>query len=206
MRHLCNLLLSLFVPISVMCSALTSRAVDAQTLSPIITPARIQVDEIVAIGATHALPPLLVRNPGSSSMRVQMSTELAGTEGVRDSRSWISFSPEQFSIQPGAAQVVRVMIHVPRAADPQSHTFLLRAGPALALQSEGVAVGVGAFVATTLTFSVGPGDLNRSNRILPHAIMAAGLAIATGMGSYYSMGWLSSFEVSIRRRPPSRPN
>ena len=149
---------------------------------------------------------LAVRNQGDTPMLIQMSTALAEGEALDDPRSWIRFSPERFDIQPGEAQAVAVTIHVPRSAESRTHTLLLRAGPAPFPRGEGVAIGVSAFVATTLTFIVGTEVISQSSGIPPHYFFATGLAIAAGLGSYWVMGWLRGFEISIRRRPPdARP-
>lgn len=126
----------------------------AQSTSPGLAPSKIAIDQPVRQGDDVRLPSLNVRNNGDETAAFGMDLlRRSEQEEMAPDRSWFEFDPERFELEPGEARLVTVVMRVPQEATPGEYLGFLRA-TASSAESEGAAVGVGAAVASRLTFTV----------------------------------------------------
>ena len=117
---------------------------------------RIHVEQRLAKGGSYQLPTIGVRNPGTETASYQMSAgHLQGQAERRPPPDWFRFTPERFTLEPGAAIPVRVGLEIPTDADPDDYHALLRAE----VVSQGEGAQVGAAAAARLTFTVKPSTI-----------------------------------------------
>jgi hypothetical protein len=117
---------------------------------------KITVDQRLAKGGSYQLPVIGVRNPGSEPSTYRMGvTYIEGQPERRPSANWFSFSPSQFSLEPGATQPVRIGLDIPPNAAPDDYAALIQAE----IAPEGVGAQVGAAAASQVSFTVEPSTI-----------------------------------------------
>jgi hypothetical protein len=111
------------------------------------------VRTVMTPGDGYHLPGIKVINTGTEVSEYQLSIGyLEGQPERRPGVDWFSFSPERFSLEPGASRDVIVSIVVPSGAE-QGEYFALVKAQTVAGEPGSTSVGVAA--ATKLLFSVG---------------------------------------------------
>ena len=117
---------------------------------------KIDVSQRLAKGGTYQLPLIGVRNPGTEPTTYQMGvSHIEGEPQRRAPGSWFTFSPSQFTLQPGATQPVQVALDIPMNARPDEYAALLRAQ----IAPSGDGTQIGAAAASQLTFIVEPSTM-----------------------------------------------
>ncbi|MGH2598299.1 MAG: hypothetical protein ACRDJ9_02815 [Dehalococcoidia bacterium] len=102
------------------------------------------------------MPAIGVRNPGSEPATYQMGvSSIQDQPERRPPGGWFRFSPEKFSLEPGATQPVQIVLGIPTDAEPDDYAALLQAQ--VAPSGEGAQVGAAA--ASHLTFTVEPSSM-----------------------------------------------
>jgi hypothetical protein len=197
----------LAAPVLALCLVAQLEHASAQLVSPSISPARIEVNSLIAPGVRTDLPPLAVHNNGSEPMRVRMSVLAVDSDDTgREATAWIRLNPEEFVVPPGGAQTVAVALDVPRDAPRTSHAVMIRAGLVRGPSEGGATISLGVGVASALRFEVGvppasvpgPGLM----RLLPAfaiGLLAMSLTVvAPGMAHRLA-------RAGLRRREPVPP-
>lgn len=110
---------------------------------------RIDVDEDLTAGRRYELPTVRVRNPGTVKTDYRMVVQpISGTSGP--DATWITFSPDEFSLDPDERRPVQVTLTLPDDADAGQYEALLTAQ--VAPSGDGARIGAGA--AARLRFTV----------------------------------------------------
>lgn len=113
----------------------------------------IEVASRLSPGGGYELPELTVLNTGDEVTTYDLSIGYVdGQSERRPSEKWFSFSADRFSLEPGSSREVTVSIDLPADAASGDYFALVRTETVLAGES-GV-TGVGAAVATKLSFQV----------------------------------------------------
>ena len=136
--------------------SMTSAALVQADAGVAIDIGKIAVNQRLSKGGSYQLPVIGVRNPGSEPSTYTLDVSfLQGQSGRHVPPGWLTFAPEQFRLEPGATQPVRVTLDIPTRARPDDYAALLnvRVAPA------GHGAQVGAAAATQLTFTVKPSSL-----------------------------------------------
>ena len=187
----------------------TWKQAHGQTIAPEITPARIEVDGLLAPGSQTAISSIVVRNTGT----VRLAATLRATTDVDGEEAWVRFAPDAFDLDAGGAMVAEVTLHVPRDAPLGPRRFRLRATVEEATDAPGVTIGVTAAVASLLVFEVGWPEMDGAaarvasgtalgGRAAWWAPLVVALAILSGTAAWWGANYLSRFEFIVRRRPP----
>lgn len=117
---------------------------------------RITIEQRLAKGGSYQLPTIGVRNPGSETTTYEMSAGHVEDQAQRrPPPDWITFTPDRFTLEPGATIPVRVTLEIPTDAEPDDYYVLLRAQ----VVTDGGGAQVGAAAAAPLTFTVEPSTL-----------------------------------------------
>jgi hypothetical protein len=181
----------------------------AQTVAPEITPARIEVEGVLAPGTRAVVTSIVVRNSGT----VRLSSTLRAITDVDGEDGWIRFSPDAFELDPGEAIVADVAIDVPRDVALGPRRFRLRATVNEVADAPGVTLGVTAAVASLLVFEVGWPDVDAASAGMVTGMDMSGppawrfalvfaVAIVSGIVAWWLADYLGRFEFIVRRRPP----
>jgi hypothetical protein len=113
----------------------------------------VAVNDPLAAGGAYSLPDLVVSNPGSERADYQMAVApLTGQAELSVEKSWVTFSPASFSLDPGATQTVAMRLVIPADASPGSYLGYLKSQ----LVPSASAVSIGPAAAAKLTFSISP--------------------------------------------------
>jgi hypothetical protein len=117
---------------------------------------RIDVEQRLAKGASYQLPTIGVRNPGTETSTYEMSAGYVERQSQRrPPLDWFTFTPDRFTLEPGATIPIRVALEIPTDAGPDDYYALLRAQ----VVTEGEGAQVGAAAAAQLTFTVEPSTI-----------------------------------------------
>jgi P pilus assembly chaperone PapD len=117
---------------------------------------RIDIDQKLAKGGSYQLPVIGVRNPGTEPAAYQMGVSFIQDQAERRvPDGWFRFSPETFTLEPGATRPVRVSLDIPTDADPDEYAALLQAQ----IAPSGDGAQVGAAAAAQVTFTVEPSTI-----------------------------------------------
>jgi hypothetical protein len=117
---------------------------------------RIDVEQRLSKGGSYQLPVIGVRNPGSEAAAYQMGvSSIQGQPERPPPAGWFRFSPDRFTLEPGATQPVQITLDIPAGAEPDDYAALLQAQ--IAPSGEGAQIGAAA--ASQLTFTVEPSTL-----------------------------------------------
>jgi hypothetical protein len=119
---------------------------------------KILVEERLKPGKTYELPPLTVLNTGdeASGYKVTITYHQDQPEKM-PLIEWFTFSPDNFTLNPGEAQVVEVSITLPVKTEPGDYFAYLEAAPTES--SVGGVTKIGIAAAAKLYFTVDPANL-----------------------------------------------
>ncbi len=119
---------------------------------------KIQVESKLKPGIIYELPPLTVLNTGDEQSDYEVTIEYHEKQSqLRPSRSWFSFVPQKFSLDPGKSQIVNIKLNLPVMTEPGDYFAYLEGHPVKKTQSGNTSVGVAA--AAKLYFTVIPGNV-----------------------------------------------
>ena len=170
---------------------------------------KIQIDEQLSPGGIYKLPSLPVLNTGDEEGDYEVEvTYLSDQKEFLPESTWFTFSPQKFSLKPGASQQVEVSLALPVKSRPGDYFAFLEAHPVA--KGEGVTIGVAA--ATKLNFTVKPSGVlgaaiervrslleqTRPTSYLVLAIIAGLILVAVGQ-RYLNI------RVGLRRRGKEKP-
>jgi hypothetical protein len=108
----------------------------------------IRITEEIKPGGIYSLPNLRVFNTGDETTTYGMNIAYhQNNPELRPEKSWFTFTPATFTVEPGESQEVQVAMFVPVKTDPGDYFAFVESGP-VALNGPGTSVGVA--VATKL--------------------------------------------------------
>lgn len=112
----------------------------------------IRVTESVKPGGIYSLPALRVFNTGDETTTYGMNIAYHQDNlQLRPEKSWFTFTPATFTVDPGESQEVQITMTVPVKTIPGEYFTFLESGP-VTVGGPGTSVGVA--VATKLYFTV----------------------------------------------------
>jgi uncharacterized membrane protein len=112
----------------------------------------IRVTESIKPGGIYSLPSLRVFNTGDETTTYGMNIAYhQDNPQSRPGKSWFTFTPATFTIEPGESQEVQIAMFVPVKTDPGEYFAFLESGP---VSEGGSGTSVGVAVATKLYFTV----------------------------------------------------
>lgn len=173
----------------------------AQMVSPLIAPARVQVEQPLGQGDIVQLPPLAVTNQGSETAQMRMDV-VAGDDAESEVvPEWVRLSPVSFMLEPGAGTVIDVWLEVPSDAQPGPYHARLRAAVEPGDTGTQTAIAVQAAVATDLRFTVEERNVTTQDRIESWwSRYGIGAMLATGVGTVTFLFLHVANRFEIRRR------
>lgn len=119
---------------------------------------RVTVQEPLKPGGTYDLPSIPVLNTGDEPGNYEMSIEYhEGQAQHKPERSWFSFTPATFPLDPGRSQVVKISIRLPVKTVPGEYFAYLEAHPVKVNEAGKSRVNVAA--AAKLFFTVEPANI-----------------------------------------------
>ena len=135
---------------------------------PMITSARIgvgvgtgkiQVDQPMKAGLIYTLPPLTIVNTGDEPSNYTVDVQYRETQPeMKPDKSWFTFEPVDFYLEPGQTQVVQMKLNLPiTGAQPGDYFCFLQGAPVQTADVQGTSIGVAA--AAKLYFTVAPGNV-----------------------------------------------
>jgi hypothetical protein len=117
----------------------------------------IRVTEPIKPGGIYTLPELRVFNTGDETTTYGMNIAYhQDNPQLRPAKSWFTFSPATFTIDPGQSNEVQITMFVPVKTEPGEYFAFLESGP---VAEGGPGTSVGVAVATKLYFTVVPANL-----------------------------------------------
>lgn len=112
----------------------------------------IRVTEDIKPGGIYSLPDLRVFNTGDETTTYGMNVAYhQDNPQLRPQKSWFTFEPPTFTLEPGESQLVQVAMFAPVKTDPGEYFAFLESGP---VATNGAGTSVGVAVATKLYFTV----------------------------------------------------
>lgn len=112
----------------------------------------VRVTEDIKPGGIYTLPVLRVFNTGDETTTYGMNVAYhQDNPQLRPAKSWFTFTPATFTIEPGESQEVQITMFVPVKTDPGEYFAFLESGP---VAEGGPGTSVGVAVATKLYFTV----------------------------------------------------
>jgi len=120
---------------------------------------KIVVNDILKPGQIYVLPSLTVLNTGDETSNYKVSiTYHEQQPELMPSQSLFIFTPENFELKPGDAQVVNIKLNLPLKIEPGKYFAYLEASPdAKSSTASGTSVGVAA--AAKLYFEIAPANI-----------------------------------------------
>lgn len=119
---------------------------------------RVTVQEPLKPGGTYDLPSIPVLNTGDEPGNYEMAIEYhEGQAQHKPERSWFSFTPPVFPLDPGRSQVVKISIRLPVKTEPGEYFAYLEARPITIDEAGKSRVNVAA--AAKLFFTVEPANI-----------------------------------------------
>ncbi len=119
---------------------------------------KIEVKDKLKAGGIYTLPTVTVFNTGDQTSTYTMALTLNETQPeLKPAPKWFSFSPAEFSLEPGQSEAVTPTLHLPIRTAPGDYFAYLEAHPSATAQQGTTTVGVAA--ATKLSFSVSAGNV-----------------------------------------------
>lgn len=120
---------------------------------------KIQVDEDLKPGIIYELPSLSVLNTGDEPSEYQVSVTYHEKQPeLSPPESWFIFTPHEFHLEPGQAQIVDVKLNLPLQIEPGDYFAYLEAHPLKKAQTGGnTSIGIAA--ASKLYFTVTPANI-----------------------------------------------
>jgi hypothetical protein len=159
---------------------------------------RIDVEEDLTPGRRYELPTVRVRNPGTAASDYRMVVQpISGTRGP--DATWITFSPDEFSLDPDERRPVQVTLTLPADADAGQYEALLTAQ--VAPTGDGARIGAGAAARLRFTVDASTAIVAPSTELPATAsasgrswwIVVAGLAVGVAV-----LGWRRARRYNIR--------
>lgn len=112
----------------------------------------VRVTEDIKPGGIYSLPNLRVFNTGDETTTYGMNVAYhQDNPQLRPAKSWFTFTPATFTVEPGESQEVHITMFVPVKTDPGEYFAFLESGP---VAEGGPGTSVGVAVATKLYFTV----------------------------------------------------
>lgn len=127
----------------------------ANTVGVGVGTGKIRPDSALLPGISYSLPAIAVFNSGNVESDYEMTVQFNETQAEqKPPASWVTFSPQRFTLRPGASQEVKVTIHPASAAAPGQYFAYLEARPFKKDPDGPTAINIAA--ATKLNFAVEP--------------------------------------------------
>lgn len=106
-------------------------------------------------GSNYVLPSMTVYNDGDQASGYEMAVTFNEKQPeLKPKDSWVSFSPERFSLAPGAVQIVQMSISIPEDVKTGDYYAYLEAHTHIAAAGQpGVSAGISAAAAAKFYFS-----------------------------------------------------
>lgn len=167
--------LALARPAALMLAAVLLSAPAAADEGVAVDVGEIRLDEPVQRGASHVLPTVGVRNPGTEVARYRFSVGDIESQRLSVPPSWVAFEPREFTLRPEERDRFEPTLTVPSDAEPGAYEALLSAS----IVGEGPGARVGAAAASRLAFTVsdksaaGPGGARLGRWITTLGVLAA---------------------------------
>lgn len=118
----------------------------------------IEVDEHLRPGGIYNLPSISVFNTGDEGADYTMSVAWHEDQPeLRPMEDWFRFIPNEFYLEPGKAQAVKIEIHLPVRVEPGDYFAYIEAGPLQLAESGEATIGLAA--ASKFSFTVEPANL-----------------------------------------------
>jgi hypothetical protein len=120
---------------------------------------KIQIDQPMKAGLIYTLPPLTIINTGDEPSNYTVDVQYRETQPeMKPDKSWFSFEPINFYLEPGQTQVVKMKLNLPiMGAKPGDYFCFLQGAPVQTANVQGTSIGVAA--AAKLYFTVAPGNV-----------------------------------------------
>lgn len=117
----------------------------------------INMDKPLKAGGIYELPSLPVRNTGDESSYYGVGTayHVERTE-IRIPKEWLTFSPDNFYLEPGKSQPVAIKLTLPLKTQPGDYFCYVQAFPVAEPGSGGATIGIA--VGAKLFFTVVPAN------------------------------------------------
>ncbi len=165
----------------------------------------IRVTQDIRPGGIYTLPSLRIFNTGDETTTYGMNVAYhQDNPQIRPQKSWFSFSPQTFTIEPGGSEEVFISMTVPVKAEPGEYFAFLESGP---VQSNEAGTSVGVAVATKLYFTVVPANIWQAFMYRASAFMnghAPGSWIALGVFGFIVLALIFkrffSFNISLKKK------
>ena len=117
----------------------------------------IRLTEPMKLGGIYQLPNLRIFNTGDETTTYGMGVAYhQDRPELRPAKEWFSFSPEEFTLEAGQSQEIKVTMTIPLKAVPGDYFAFVESGP-VASNKPGTSVGVA--VASKLFFTVVPANI-----------------------------------------------
>ncbi len=165
----------------------------------------VRVTEDIKPGGIYSLPSLRVFNTGDETTTYGMNVAYhQDNPQLRPEKSWFTFTPATFTIEPGESQEVQIAMFVPVKTDPGEYFAFLESGP---VAEGGPGTSVGVAVATKLYFTVIHANLWEAVTYRISAFLTTYSPwswIALGLGILFAASFVIrkyfSFNISFRKK------
>lgn len=165
----------------------------------------IRVTEDIKPGGIYSLPDLRVFNTGDETTTYGMNVAYhQDNPQQRPQKSWFTFEPPTFTLEPGESQQVDVAMFVPVKTNPGEYFAFLESGP---VATNGAGTSVGVAVATKLYFTVIHANLWEAIMYRTTSFFATyapwswiGLAAVLLIGASVAFRKFFSFNISVRKK------
>lgn len=119
---------------------------------------KIQVDEKLKAGMIYKLPPITIINTGDEPSEYGTSIGYHQDQPeLWPKQDWFIFTPRQFHLEPGKAQLVEIKINLPLKIEPGDYFAYLEGHPVATAKKGTTTIGVAA--AAKLYFTVVPANI-----------------------------------------------
>ena len=120
---------------------------------------KIEIDQPMKAGLIYDLPDLVVLNTGDEASNYGVTIQHRENQPeLIPEKSWFSFEPESFYLEPGKTKVVNIKLTLPiKGAKPGDYFVFLQAFPEKKEDVQGTSIGVAA--ASKLYFTVAPANI-----------------------------------------------
>lgn len=164
----------------------------------------IRVTEDIKPGGIYSLPGLRVFNTGDETTTYGMNVAYhQDNPQLRPQKSWFTFTPATFTVEPGESQEVQVTMFVPVKTYPGEYFAFIESGP---VATGGAGTSVGVAVATKLYFNVVHANIWEAITYRISAFLttyAPWSWVGLGLGVFVLLGFVLrrffSFNISVRR-------
>lgn len=119
---------------------------------------KIQVDQTLKAGLIYTLPPVTIINTGDEPSEYGVGIQYRENQlEIKPPKEWFSFEPQNFHLEPGQTQAVKIKLILPvKGVAPGNYFAFLQGFPLSKAQSGKTSVGVAA--AAKLYFTVAPAN------------------------------------------------